>query len=405
MNKTAKTAKKDTPLMTQYYAVKKKHKDTIVFFRMGDFYEMFHEDAVTASKVLGITLTSRGHGKAGDVPLAGFPYHALEGYLAKMIKAGFRVAVCEQVEDPKEAKGIVKREVIQIITPGTVTSENLLELKRNNYLSALWEKDHIWGVASADVSTGEFLVTECSDRQLIDEIESFRPAEILVSEEQKETVKQKLKAHNMEILLTGQEDWTFNREFGYETLTRHFGTTSLKGFGCEDLDQGLSAAGSVLNYLKETQKTNLSHITSLHLYTDDDFMHLDAATRRNLEITASLMGGEKQGSLLSILDQTKTPMGGRTLLSWLNRPLNQLKPICLRHQSVEALYLDNQLREDLGDTLKHINDLERLLTKVVTNRASPKDISGLAESLVLIPRIKESLKLEQRTQKIESVRR
>lgn len=391
MAKTTKTTKKDTPLMTQYYAVKKKHKNTIVFFRMGDFYEMFNEDAVTASKILGITLTSRGHGKAGDVPLAGFPYHALEGYLAKMIKAGHRVAVCEQVEDPKEAKGIVKREVIQIVTPGTVTLDNILEMKRNNYLSALYEKDGTWGFSTTDVSTGEFLVTECSDLKIIDEIESIRPSEILITENQKETLKQKLKANNLQILLTDQDNWTFNREFGYEILTKHFGTTSLKGFGCEDLDQGIAAAGAVMNYLKDTQKNELSHITSLNLYTDDDFMHLDAATRRNLEITASMMGGEKQGSLLSILDHTKTPMGGRTLLSWLNRPLNRIKPICIRNASVEELYLDNQLREELTVTLKNINDLERLLTKVVTHRINPKDITGLSISLKIIPQIKKAL--------------
>jgi len=391
MGKTKKSAKKDTPLMTQYYAVKNKHKDTIVFFRMGDFYEMFNEDAVTASKVLGITLTSRGHGKAGDVPLAGFPHHALEGYLAKMIKAGYRVAVCEQVEDPKEAKGIVKREVIQIVTPGTVTSENILELNRNNYLSALYKKDQTWGFSTADVSTGEFLVTEFNDDELLDEIESIRPSEILVPEAQKENLKQKLQANHMQVLLTDQEEWYFNREFGYELLTRHFGTTSLKGYGCEDLDPGISAAGAVLNYLKETQKNDLTHITALNLYTDDDFMHLDAATRRNLEITSSMMSGEKEGSLLSILDQTKTPMGGRTILSWLNRPLNQLKPICTRNESVEELYLDNQLREDLTLTLSKINDLERLLTKVVTNRATPKDVKGLSNSLKIIPSIKTAL--------------
>ncbi len=392
MRQKNKPSSIETPLMTQYNAVKAKHKDTIVFFRMGDFYEMFNEDAVTASKVLGITLTSRGHGKAGDVPLAGFPYHALEGYLAKMLVAGFRVAICEQVEDPKEAKGIVKRDVVQIVTPGTVTSENILELKRNNYLLALFAKNGIWGFATADVSTGEFKVTECSEKKLIDEIESLRPSEILVSEKQKELLKQKLKSNNLNILLTGQDDWVFNWEFGYELLTKHFKTTSLKGFGCENLDQGISAAGAVLNYLKETQKNNLSHITSLNLYTDDDFMHLDAATRRNLEITASIMGGEKEGSLLSIIDQTKTPMGGRTLISWINHPLNHLEPICTRHESVEELYLDNQLRESLGITLRKVNDLERLLSKVVTNRANPRDIKALSNSLLIIPDMKDTLK-------------
>jgi DNA mismatch repair protein MutS len=270
--------------MSQYNAIKAKHRDAVLFFRMGDFFEMFNEDAKIGARVLGITLTSRGHGKAGSVPLAGFPHHALDGYLAKMIRAGYRVAICEQIEDPKLAKGVVKRDVIQVVTPGTVTDERLLESVRNNYLSALSIMDNRYGMASVDVSTGEFVVTEFEPEKLLEEVHSIAPSEILISEEQEETFKSVLNRSQLSLLITQREEWIFTREYGYEILTKHFGTTSLKGFGCEELDAGLSAAGAILTYLQETQKTSLAHIRKINAYTDDDFMMLDPATRRNLEI-------------------------------------------------------------------------------------------------------------------------
>ena len=387
MTTAKKTSNTETPLMTQYNAVKAQYRDAVVFFRMGDFYEMFYEDARIGAKVLGITLTSRGHGKAGDVPLAGFPHHALEGYLAKMVKAGHRVAICEQVEDPKLAKGIVKREVIQVVTPGTVMAENILETKRNNFLSAVYVHDGRCGLASVDASTGEFIVTEFGVEKLLEAIQSIGPSEVLVAEEQAEDVRERIRRNGAVWVFTKQDGWVFGRDYGLEILTRHFGTTSLKGFGCEGLDVGVSAAGAVLNYLQETQKTDLSHIRRLTPYGDADFMHLDAATRRNLEITTSMMAGGREGTLLSILDRTRTPMGGRTLVSWLTRPLNRLGPVRERLDGVEELVEARTVRVALVQLLKGVGDVERLVTKVVTRRATPRDLWALSRTLALVPEV------------------
>lgn len=377
--------------MVQYNAVKAQYRDAVVFFRMGDFYEMFYEDARVGAKVLGITLTSRGHGKAGNVPLAGFPHHALEGYLAKMIRAGYRVAICEQVEDPKLAKGIVKREVIRVVTPGTVMEENLLETKRNNFLSGVYLQNGQCGLASADVSTGEFIVTECSDEKFLEEIQSVGPSEVLVSEDQAKEIEGQLQKNGMAPVVTKQDDWVFRRDYGLEVLTKHFGTTSLKGFGCEDLDIGISAAGAVLIYLQETQKTELSHVRRLTRYSDDDFMHLDAATRRNLEITTSMMAGGQEGTLLSIIDRTRTPMGGRTFSAWLLRPLNRLKTVRERLDGVEELLEDKKVRIEMVKLLKGMGDIERLITKVVTRRATPRDLIALSRTLSQVPEMKRCL--------------
>ncbi len=377
--------------MTQYNAVKAQHRDAVVFFRMGDFFEMFYEDARIGAKVLGITLTSRGHGKAGDVPLAGFPHHALEGYLVKMVRAGHRVAICEQVEDPKLAKGIVKREVIRVVTPGTAVEDNLLESSRNNYLSAISFRDDLCGLASADVSTGDFFVTECSVRNLLEEIQSIGPAEILISDEFTDQLKDLLKRDPTPPVLTKQPGWLFRRDSGFEILTRHFGTASLKGFGCDDLDAGLAAAGVVLNYFQETQKVELAHIRRLVRYQDDTFMHLDAATRRNLELTSALMSGQREGTLLSVIDRTRTPMGGRTLASWLRRPLNRVEPIRARLDSVAELAEAHDIRGSLVRRLRETGDFERLITKVVTLRATPRDLDALRRSLETVPDVAEDM--------------
>lgn len=377
--------------MTQYNAIKAQYRDAILFFRMGDFFEMFYEDARIGAKVLGITLTSRGHGKAGDVPLAGFPHHALEGYLAKMIRAGYRVAICEQVEDPKLAKGIVKRDVIQVVTPGTVIADHLLEAKRNNYLSALFIQEENCGLASADVSTGEFIVTEFTVNCLLEKLQSVHSTELLVSEDQVEAITEQIGKNQSKPIITKLDPWIFGRDYGYELLTKHFGTTSLKGFGCEDLGAGVSAAGAVLTYLKDTQKTELTHIHRITRYGDDDFMILDEATRRNLEITTSMMSGSQEGTLLSIIDCTETPMGGRTLSAWLNRPLKQVQPIQERLDGIEELLNDQTTRVELARQFKDVGDLERLITKVVTRKATPRDLQALKKTLIRIPDIKGHL--------------
>ena len=380
-----------TPLMTQYNAIKAKYRNAIVFFRMGDFYEMFYEDARIGAKVLGITLTSRGHGKAGDVPLAGFPHHALESYLVKMIKAEYRVAICEQVEDPKLAIGIVKRDVVKVVTPGTVMEDSILDIKQNNFLSALLIRNGIAGLASCDASTGEFIVSEFNVEIIREQIESVNPAEVLVQSEQEEVINSQIQNNGMDLFMTRLDDWIFGRDYGVEILTKHFKTASLKGFGCEDMDPGISAAGAVLHYLQETQKTDLSHIRRLGRYSDTDYMVLDSATRRNLEINTSMMAGQRDGTLISIIDRTRTPMGGRTFTSWLNRPLNRLDPIQKRLDSIEELLEDKDTRLLLDQQLKEIGDLESLIAKVVTNRANPRDLYTLTRTLSRIPDIKKEL--------------
>jgi DNA mismatch repair protein MutS len=381
----------ETPLMTQYHSVKAEHGDAVLFFRMGDFFEMFYEDAKIASKVLGLTLTTRGHGKAGDVPLAGFPHHALEIYLGKMIRAGYKVAICDQVEDPKLAKGIVKREVIQVATPGTLTEEKLLDSKKNNYLTAVFFLEDRCGIAFADVSTGEFKVTECPADRASNELESIGSSEILISEDQTERFERIRSRNGAGPTVTRRENWIFGRSYAHEMLTRHFGTASLKGFGCEDLDAGLSAAGAIYTYLKETQKNALPHIRSLKSYSGGDFMLLDAATRRNLEIAASMTGGGSEGTLLSILDRTQTPMGGRTLASWLHRPLTGIRLIRERLDAVDELVTGRDMRNDLVSRLKGMGDSERLIARIATGKAGPRDLIALKITLKKIPELKRIL--------------
>ncbi|HDQ44649.1 MAG TPA: DNA mismatch repair protein MutS [bacterium] len=377
--------------MSQYNAIKARHRDAVLFFRMGDFFEMFGEDAKTGARVLGITLTSRGHGKSGDIPLAGFPHHALDGYLAKMLRAGHRVAICEQVEDPRLAKGIVKREVVQVVTPGTVTAENLLESRRNNFLSAVSFQDDLCGLASADVSTGEFRVTECPVSKLAEEIHSVGPAELVVPEGRADVIQKMLSQNGRAPVLTKREDWLFGRDSGYDTLIRHFKTASLKGFGIQDYGPGIGAAGAALQYLEDTQKTGLDHIRRITPYSDDAFMTLDAATRRNLEITASMTAGDREGTLVSIIDRTLTAMGGRTLADWLQRPLKRLTPVRERLDAVESLHDDRAVRDGLAEALRNMGDLERLVARVVTRRANPRDVAGLKRSLERIPPVREAL--------------
>ncbi|MBC8183422.1 DNA mismatch repair protein MutS [candidate division KSB1 bacterium] len=377
--------------MEQYLAIKAKHKNAILFYRMGDFYEMFYDDAKVASGVLGITLTSRAHGKSAKVPLAGFPYHALDNYLTKMIRAGYRVAICEQVEDPKKTKTIVKRDVIEIVTPGTTFSDELLESKRNNYLAAVFVKNDICAVAGADVTTGEFFVSEFPKENLREQVLSLNPAEIIVSETQQNYVSREIES-DLNSFITPQEDWIFSRDYGYEVLIEHFQTASLKGFGCEDLDTGIAAAGAVLNYLKENQKNRLQHFTQLRRRYDSDFMTIDPTTQRNLELIEPLSRRDNRGVLLAVLDQTKTAMGGRRLVNWLLNPLNQVSEINLRLDAVDE-FLNNEIsKRELREILSKIGDLERLLSKITTGRANARDLISLKSALNQVPKIKLELK-------------
>lgn len=381
-----------TPLMRQYQQVKSKYPDTILLFRMGDFYETFDEDAKITAQILGITLTKRGNGAAGETPLAGFPHHALDNYLPKLLKAGKRVAICEQLEDPKFAKGIVKRDVIEVVTPGITFSDKVLESKQNNYICAIFlpsplatGNDDI-GFAFADVSTAEFSTTEFPLKSLKDQIQTINPSEIIVQKRDAETIQNILKDTYTGIY-TKLEDWIFNYDYCYELLINQFKTQSLKGFGVEEIKSGIVAAGAILNYLQSTQKENISHIKKITPYNVTDYISLDPSTKRNLEIIKSIEGKE-EGTLFWIIDKTKTPMGGRLLKKWINQPLKNIKLINKRLAAVRELIESTKIKRELINIFTEIGDLERLITKICTARANPRDLVALKNSLSQIEKIK-----------------
>ncbi|MEX1274761.1 MAG: DNA mismatch repair protein MutS [Bacteroidota bacterium] len=384
-----------TPLMRQYQQVKAKHPEAILLFRMGDFYETFEEDAKVTARVLGITLTKRGNGAAGEIPLAGFPYHALETYLPKLLKAGHRVAVCEQLEDPKFAKGIVKRDVTEVVTPGISFSDKVLQQKQNNYLAAvalptaLARGDDPVGFAFIDVSTGEFSTAEFPLKLLPEQVGNLQPSELLVQKRDLAAVQSLLKDRYAGIY-TKADDWVFHFDYGYEQLVNHFKTQSLKGYGIEAYRIGVVAAGAVMNYLQETQKANLPHIKKIAPYDTTDFIVLDASTKRNLEVTSSI-SGQSDGTLFSVLDETLTPMGGRLLKRWLNHPLKKLEPIRNRLAAVQELVANEPVRTKLGDVLDGIGDLERLIARIATGRANPREVNQLKACLELVPPLRSHL--------------
>jgi DNA mismatch repair protein MutS len=384
-----------TPLMKQYLHVKAKYPDTILLFRMGDFFETFEDDAKITSKVLGIVLTKRGNGAAGDIPLAGFPHHALDTYLPKLLRAGYRVAVCEQLEDPKFAKGIVKRDVIEVVTPGVAFSDKVLEQKQNNFLVALALSSPLAtggenvGFSYIDVSTGEFGVSEFPLKELREQVENFQPHEILVQKRDLETIKSLLSGQAA-LLYTKIDDWVFNEEYAEELLLNHFKTQSLKGFGIEEMRMGIVAAGAIMNYLQETQKANIPHIKKIVPRDVGASMVLDASTKRNLEITTS-MSGQSDGTLFSILDKTVTPMGGRMLKQWVHHPLKRLDMINERLSAVKEFVAKDAARRTLDEELSVIGDLERLIAKIATGRANPREVNQLKAMLGQIPQLKISL--------------
>ncbi len=380
-----------TPLMIQYAKIKQENPDSILLFRMGDFFETFEEDAKIASKVLGITLTKRSNGAAGETPLAGFPHHAIDNYLPKLIRAGYRVAVCEQVENPKFAKGIVKREVIEVVTPGVNFSDKLLDHKKNNYLMGICIKDDYAGISFCDISTGEFYTYEVPSEQIQQQIESISPSEIVIQKKDKDLFENIINKINPSIRITKLEDWIFNFEYSKDLILGNFKTVTLKGFGLENYTPGIIATGAVLNYLKETQKVALSHLTKISAYNPSDYMILDRSTKRNLEITYSMQEGVKEGTLIDILDKTVTAMGGRLMKKWISAPLLKKEAILKRQESVEELLNKKNIRKNLFNQLKEIGDLERLISKVCTGRANPREIVNLKFSLKKIPSIKKEL--------------
>lgn len=373
--------------MLQYHKIKESHPDAVLLFRIGDFYETFDEDAKTASRVLGITLTRRSNGAAGDVPLAGFPHHALDTYLPKLVRAGLRVAICEQMEDPKQAKGIVKREVTEMVTPGVAFSEKLLDHKKNNYLLAVMVSGDIAGLSFCDISTGEYYAYEIHRQVLRDQIELISPAEILARKGDIEMIKSLYAESEIPSRFTKIDDWVYNQDYASEQLLLQFKTVSLKGFGIEHLTAGLSASGVIIHYLRETQKANPSHLNKVLLYNPSDYMQLDRSTKRNLEIIYSMQDGSREGTLISILDKTETPMGARLLKRWVSAPLRKLEPILQRQNIIEGFYHQKELRLAIREDLKEIGDLERLTSKICTGRATPRDLTALKNSLEKLPLI------------------
>ncbi|MGD8426597.1 MAG: DNA mismatch repair protein MutS [Balneolaceae bacterium] len=377
-----------TPLMRQYHEIKEEHEGAVLLFRVGDFYETFADDAELVSEELGITLTKRNNG--GDqTPLAGFPYHALDTYLPKLVKKGYRVAVCEQVEDPSEAKKagrkIVSREVTEITTPGVTMSEKLLEHKRNNYAAAVYWDGNTAGVAFADVSTGEFALSQVPKKQLNDLLQSVSPAELLLSQKWKNNVPEQLMDYN----LTFIEEWVYEGDYGYNLLTDHFETHSLKGFGVEDQGVAQVAAGALMHYIQETQKASLGHIKRLQSFENNEFMSLDGSTKRNLELVTTIQeDGNNEGTLISILDDTCTAMGGRLLRKWIMRPLKRMTPIRKRLNAVEALNVNHEVRENLREELDQVGDMERLISRICVGRANARDLVQLKQSLAQVPRLK-----------------
>lgn len=371
----------------------------VLLFRMGDFFETFDSDALITSKVLGITLTKRSNGAAADVPLAGFPHHALDTYLPKLIKAGYRVAVCEQLEDPKFAKGIVKRDVIEVVTPGANFSDRVLNQKSNNFLAAIYLKDEKCGFAFCDVTTGEFSTSEMSVAQIASQVETINPTEILVQKRDKERVYKLLGVNpekdfnpeNKKYIFTKVDDWVFTLDYAKEILTNKFNTHSLQGFGIEDLDYAVIAAGAILDYLNQTQKNNISHINRISRYDYSDYIILDPSTKRNLEITSSINEGSREGTLISVIDRTQTSMGARLIKKWISRPLKKYETIINRQNAVDEFFNNKGLRKKLTESLHSIADLERILSKISTGKAVPRDIMQLKISLKKLNEVKIQL--------------
>lgn len=380
-----------SPLMEQYKKTKDEYADAILFFRVGDFYETFYEDAKTASRVLDITLTSRDkNSEGGPIPMAGVPHHAFDSYLYKMIKAGYKIAICDQVEDPKEAKGLVKREVIRVVTPGTVTDPKALEQKSNNFLAAINIVSNQYGLAYVDLSTGEFSVTQLESKtKLLAEIMRLFPAECLLAEGFKQDDFLELLENKVQPVINRVPDWHFAVESSRRDLCEHFSVFSLEGFGCEDLPAAIGAAGALMRYLNETQKQKAQHILSINTYSVSDYMVLDADTQRNLELIRSMRDNTDRGTLLGILDETLTPMGGRKLRRWILQPLQKINQINARLNSVDELYKNITLQEDLREQLNKMYDIERIISRTNMGSINARGLIALKDSLQLIPSIKK----------------
>jgi len=374
----------ETPLMKQYYAIKTKHPDAILLFRVGDFYETFGEDAIRTSEILGITLTRRANGSASFVELAGFPYHALDTYLPRLVRAGQRVAICEQLEDPKLTKKIVKRGIIEMVTPGVLLNENVLNHKENNFLAAIHIDKKICGVAFLDISTGEFLTSEGTIEYIDQMLNNFQPKEVLFEKGKKELF---LEYFGPKFYTYKLDDWIFTQDAANDRLLKQFETSSLKGFGVQNLNFGIIAAGAILYYLDITQHEQLGHITSLSRIEENRYVWLDKFTIKNLELFSSPYEGAK--TLIEVMDHTISPMGGRLLKRWISLPLKDIQPVNERLDVVQFFIENRKEAEEIGGLIRHIGDLERLVSKVAVNRINPRETVQLKRALRAIEPLRD----------------
>ncbi len=379
-----------TPMMQQYREAKARHPGMLLLFRMGDFYELFEVDAEIASRALGLTLTSRDK----TIAMAGFPHHALESHLQRLLRAGHRIAICDQVEDPALAKGLVKREVTRVVTPGTLTEDSLLDPRQANHLAAVCPgriDKAIVGLAWVELSTGQFHAADIAGTSLADELARLAPAECLTAENESERLTEQLRQAVDTMAVTARPDWTFDPDTAKSALWKHFGVASLEGFGFSDAQACVTAAGALLNYLQETLQGNLGHLRRLQAHRQDAYLFLDDVTRRSLELCQTLREGTREGSLLSVLDRTVTGMGARLLHDWLLAPLAERKAIEGRLDAVDELFHESPLRQELRDGLRQGFDLQRLTSRVSTGRATPRDLASIARTLRLLPRLKAKI--------------
>ena len=377
--------------MQRYLEVKAQHPNAILLFRMGDFYELFYEDAVVASKAVGLTLTSRDKSSANPIPMAGFPYHQLDGYLQKLVRSGFRAAICEQMEDPKLAKGPVKRDVTRVVTPGTLTEDSLLDPRESNFLACVFPTKDLCGLAWLELSTGRFQMADLAPEHVADEIARIRPAECLVPEHLSEDPVVHGFSNTTGLLVSDRPPWCFSEDQCLRGLLDHFQTKTLSGFDIDEVTPGVTAAGALLEYVRETQKAGLGHITRIEPYRRGNNLLIDEVTRRSLELTRTLRDGQRNGSLLDVIDETVTPMGARLLGEWLSNPLTDPARIHHRLDAVEELMADAVFCRDLREQLQQAYDLQRLTARVATGRCSPRDLSCLARTLSLLPKIKAKM--------------
>lgn len=386
-------AASDTPLMKQYNAIKAKYPGALLLFRVGDFYETFGEDAIKASAVLDITLTKRGNGSASEIELAGFPHHALDNYLPKLVRSGHRVAICDQLEDPRFVKGIVKRGVTELVTPGVSYNDNVLERKQNNFLASVTLQKNAAGVSFLDISTGEFFAAQGSETYIFKLIQSFAPAEIIFAKSNREKLETQFADAYATFTL---DEWVYAFDFAQEKLLNQFKTASLKGFGIENMPEAITAAGAILHYLEATEHKDTQHITSFSRIDEEKYVWLDKFTIRNLELVSPQQEGGV--ALLQILDQTLTPMGSRQLRKWMILPLKDLSSIGERHAIVDTFFNQQELTEKLTEELRHITDLERLISKVAVGRINPRELLQLKKSLQRIAPIKKLISTQSSPQ-------